>query len=102
MSAERLSSETVRRVINLMVQDVVQEAERRLAALEPRSAEDIRAAGRPMVVFSAPMQEANQFGHASKRAVGIAFIEFHFLPYLRKFSDIFIVDCGKVSHGKPQ
>jgi dGTPase len=56
---ERLVSETVRRVINAMVQDVVEEAGRRIAALAPRSADDIRAAGRPVVAFSDRMQEAN-------------------------------------------
>lgn len=59
-AASRQASESIRRVINAMVQDVVAEAERRLAALSPRGVEDIRAAGRTMVAFSAPMQAANQ------------------------------------------
>jgi dGTPase len=58
MPVERLSSETVRRVINRMVQDVVDESNRRIAALAPASADDIRAAEAP-VAFSATMQEAN-------------------------------------------
>ena len=60
MGRERLVSETVRRVINRMVQDVVDEAGRRIAALGPRNADDIRAASGPMVTFSPRMQEANQ------------------------------------------
>jgi len=56
---ERLVAETVRRVINLMVGDVVAEAERRIARLGPRSADDIRAAGAPVIAFSQPMLEAN-------------------------------------------
>jgi dGTPase len=60
IAPERLVAETVRRVINVMVQDVVNEAGRRIAALAPRSADDIRAAPGPVVAFSAPMQEANQ------------------------------------------
>ena len=40
----RLAAETVRRVINAMVEDVVAEAGRRLGALAPRSADDVRAA----------------------------------------------------------
>jgi dGTPase len=56
---ERLVAETVRRVINVMVQDVVAEAERRIARLAPRSAADIRAAGAPVIGFSQPMMEAN-------------------------------------------
>ncbi|WP_419896996.1 deoxyguanosinetriphosphate triphosphohydrolase [Roseomonas sp. USHLN139] len=58
--ATRLASEAIRRVINAMVQDVVAEAERRLAVLAPADADAVRAAGRPMIGFSAPMQEANQ------------------------------------------
>ena len=56
---ERLVAETVRRVINAMVGDVVAEAGRRIARLAPRSAEDIRAAGAPVIAFSQPMMEAN-------------------------------------------
>jgi dGTPase len=60
IARERMVTETVRRVINLMVQDVVAEAGRRIAALAPRSAADIRAAAEPVIAFSPPMQEANQ------------------------------------------
>ncbi|MDQ1079191.1 deoxyguanosinetriphosphate triphosphohydrolase [Pseudoroseomonas cervicalis] len=56
----RQASEAIRRVINAMIQDVLAETGRRLAALAPASVADVRAAGRPMVVFSAGMQEANQ------------------------------------------
>ena len=57
---DRLATETIRRVINHMVQDTVDEAGRRIAALAPSSAEDIRAASAPVVTFSRPMQVANQ------------------------------------------
>ncbi|KAA2215212.1 deoxyguanosinetriphosphate triphosphohydrolase [Teichococcus oryzae] len=56
----RLASEAIRRVINMMVEDVVAETSRRLAALAPVDAAAVRAAGQPMVVFSPTMQEANQ------------------------------------------
>ncbi|MCI0753429.1 deoxyguanosinetriphosphate triphosphohydrolase [Teichococcus vastitatis] len=59
-SPARLASEAIRRVINLMVEDVVAEATRRLAALAPADAAAVRQAGQPMVAFSAAMQEANQ------------------------------------------
>jgi dGTPase len=59
IAPERLVPETVRRVINRMVQDAVEEAARRIAALEPRSADDIRAAAAPVVAFSPPMQKAD-------------------------------------------
>ncbi|HYZ33428.1 MAG TPA: deoxyguanosinetriphosphate triphosphohydrolase [Crenalkalicoccus sp.] len=60
MPRERLMPETVRRVINRMVNDVVAEAERRLAALAPRDADAVRAAPGPVIAFSPPMQAANQ------------------------------------------
>jgi dGTPase len=57
--ADRLAPEMIRRVINRMVMDVVAETGRRIAALAPRSAEDIRAAAAPVVAFSPAMAEAN-------------------------------------------
>jgi dGTPase len=56
---DRATGETVRRVINVMVNDVVAETRRRIAKLGPRSADDIRAADRPVVAFSEAMLEAN-------------------------------------------
>jgi dGTPase len=56
----RLASEAIRRVINAMVQDVVAEAGRRLAALAPADCDAVRAAGRPVIGFSPAVQEANQ------------------------------------------
>jgi dGTPase len=60
MARDRAIIETVRRVINRMIQDVVDEAGRRIAALAPRSAQDIRDAGQPVIAFSHDMQLANQ------------------------------------------
>ena len=57
---DRLLPETIRRVINRMVQDVVEETGRRLAALAPESADAVRAAGHPVVGFSAAMAAANE------------------------------------------
>jgi dGTPase len=56
---DRAVSETVRRVINAMVNDVVAETRRRIAALAPKTADDIRGAERPVVAFSDAMMEAN-------------------------------------------
>jgi dGTPase len=56
---DRAVSETVRRVINAMVNDVVAETRRRIAQLDPKRADDIRAAERPVVAFSGAMMEAN-------------------------------------------
>lgn len=56
---DRATGETVRRVINAMVNDVVAETRRRIGKLGPRSADDIRAANRPVVAFSEAMLEAN-------------------------------------------
>ncbi|MDE2029806.1 MAG: deoxyguanosinetriphosphate triphosphohydrolase [Alphaproteobacteria bacterium] len=52
---ERLMYEAVREVIGLMIGDVLETTRANLGALAPRSAEDIRAAGRPVVGFSPAM-----------------------------------------------
>ena len=51
----RLIHEAVRRVINAIVEDVLAETRRRLAADAPKSVTDIRALGRPVVAFSEHM-----------------------------------------------
>ncbi len=48
-------SETVREMIGAMVEDVLTETHKRLKMLNPRSPEDVRAAGKPMVAFSEKM-----------------------------------------------
>ena len=55
----RLRHETNRRVINAMVNDVVEESRRRIAALDPEDAAAIRRARKPVVAFSPAMAEAN-------------------------------------------
>ena len=52
---QRLIYEVNRRMITLMLQDVVEETRRRLAEIAPGSAADIRAAGRPVAAFSEPL-----------------------------------------------
>jgi dGTPase len=59
----RLRHETIRRVINALVSDVVQESGRRLALLDPDNADSIRRATAPVVGFSPAMADAN---HAIK------------------------------------
>ncbi|MFA5900768.1 MAG: deoxyguanosinetriphosphate triphosphohydrolase, partial [Hyphomicrobium sp.] len=49
--------ELTRRLITEMIADLVIETRRRLAELGPRSPDDIRTAGRPIVGFSAPLGE---------------------------------------------
>ena len=53
--AQRRIYEVVRRLITVLVRDVVIETRARLAALAPTSAEDIRGAGRDVVGFSPAM-----------------------------------------------
>lgn len=48
--------EAIRRLITRMVEDLLAETRCRLAALAPRSADDIRRAGRPIVAFSDRMR----------------------------------------------
>jgi dGTPase len=60
MPPVRLRHETIRRVINALVTDVVEETGRRLAALAPRDADAVRRAKKPVVAFSAGVAEANR------------------------------------------
>ena len=60
MPPQRLRYETIRRVINALVVDLVAETGRRLAALEPRDSDAIRHAKAAVVAFSPAMAEANR------------------------------------------
>jgi dGTPase len=55
----RVRHETIRRVIDAMVRDVIAESERRLAALAPADVDAVRAAG-PVIGFSRDMVDVNQ------------------------------------------
>ena len=59
LDLSRRIHELVRWVITRFVEDVVAEGDRRIAALAPGSAEDIRRAGETMVCFSTAMREAD-------------------------------------------
>jgi len=52
----RLLYEAIRRLIGAMIEDAVAESERRLGALGPRSATDVRDASTTMVAFSEDMR----------------------------------------------
>ena len=56
----RLRHEAVRRLINLMVEDLLAETRRRLGEARPATAAALRRAGRPMVAFSAPLQASEK------------------------------------------
>lgn len=56
----RLRHETIRRVLDRLIRDVVAESSRALQRLAPSSAEDIRHAPGPVIAFSPPMAEANR------------------------------------------
>ncbi|MFI5014750.1 MAG: deoxyguanosinetriphosphate triphosphohydrolase [Hyphomicrobiales bacterium] len=60
LAKSRLVNELVRRVITRFVEDVIAESRARLAALAPRSADDIRAAEGPISGFSAPIEVADR------------------------------------------
>jgi dGTPase len=51
LDPERRTHETVRRVITRMIEDVTAESRRRLAALAPQSAADLRYAASPVIAF---------------------------------------------------
>ena len=52
----RRRHEALRRVFGAMVQDAISETRARITALAPRKSDDLRAAGRPVVAFSASMR----------------------------------------------
>jgi len=54
---ERLIGESIRRVIDRMVSDLLTETHSRLDAWRPRSADEVRRLGRPVVAFSPEMTE---------------------------------------------
>lgn len=56
----RLRHETIRRVLDRLIRDVVAESGRRIADLGPVSAEAIRAAPGPVIAFSPEMAAANR------------------------------------------
>jgi dGTPase len=60
MPPPRLRHETIRRVINALVSDLVAETRTRIAALAPPDADAIRHAPRPVVSLSEAMAEANR------------------------------------------
>jgi len=53
----RTSAETIRRLIGVWIDDLVWESSNRIAAAKPKSVEDVRAAGQPLVGFSDQMNE---------------------------------------------
>ncbi|MGH6930081.1 MAG: deoxyguanosinetriphosphate triphosphohydrolase [Dongiaceae bacterium] len=57
LEAPRLIHESVRRLIDLMVTDLLEETRRRLRTAQPGSAADLRRLGRPVVAFSAAMAD---------------------------------------------
>jgi len=57
LAKPRMVFESVRRMIDVMVTDLIIESQRRLAALAPQSADDIRHARAPVIAFSGAMQQ---------------------------------------------
>ena len=57
LDANRIVHEIVRRQITAMVEDVILASQKNLATLDPKDQQDIRGAGRAMVVFSDAMRE---------------------------------------------
>jgi dGTPase len=59
LDLSRRIHELVRRVITRFVEDATAEGERRIAELAPGQADDIRAAGAPVVAFSSAFRDAD-------------------------------------------
>ena len=60
LDESRLVHEFVRRLIGLLIEDVTAETGRRLTGLAPRSADEVRQAGAPVVGFSSATGEADR------------------------------------------
>jgi dGTPase len=60
LSRQRLAHEGVRRIINRMVVDLLEETHRNLLNLDPKSAEDIRHHSQAVVIFSSEMQSVHR------------------------------------------
>lgn len=60
LDSHRLVHELVRQLIGLLIDDVVAESSRRLTALRPHSADDVRRAAAPVAGFSSGMREADR------------------------------------------
>jgi dGTPase len=56
----RVPHELVRRLITRMIEDVIRESLARLVAIDPRSPDDVRLAGAPVIGFSGDMAEADR------------------------------------------
>src|SRR5262249_12096934 len=59
LDTARLVHELIRRLIGRLIEDVIAESGRRLAEAAPRSADDVRFAGKPLVGFSPAMSEVD-------------------------------------------
>ena len=60
LDASRLVHEFIRRLIGLLIEDVIAETGRGLAALAPRSADEVRQASAPIAAFSPVIGEADR------------------------------------------
>lgn len=60
LETSRVIHELGRRVITRFVEDAIRESERRITALHPRRADDVRLCGRTLVAFSPAMEEADR------------------------------------------
>ncbi|RLL71818.1 deoxyguanosinetriphosphate triphosphohydrolase [Paenirhodobacter hankyongi] len=58
LEATRRRHEALRRVFGVMVEDVIAVAQNRLAGLQPRSVDDIRAMEGPIIRFSKPLYQS--------------------------------------------
>jgi dGTPase len=60
LETPRLVHETVRRVISLMIADLLEESEKRILRAAPSSAREVREFGEPLIAFGAQMVERNR------------------------------------------
>jgi dGTPase len=97
----RLVHETVRALIGAMVEDLLAETGRRLAAAAPRSAEDIRRLGQPVVAFSTAMRENDRalkkfLFDRMYRHEKVNRMTAHARVVVRQLFDLFLGDPGRL------
>jgi dGTPase len=114
IGARRAIHETVRRIIDTLVSDLIEETGRRIAAADPASLEDVRAAA-PLAAFSEPIRaqadvlktflHRNLYRHPevmrmttkAGRIVRELFAAFHAEPRLLP-----VEHCARVEHEGPR
>ncbi|MCH9021085.1 MAG: deoxyguanosinetriphosphate triphosphohydrolase, partial [Proteobacteria bacterium] len=97
----RLIHESVRRMIDAMVNDVIAETRRRVSRARPESADAVRRLGRPLVAFSDEMRDHDRalkafLGENMYRHDRVTRITDVVQPVVRELFTAFMADAGQL------